>query len=75
MVRLLHKEDQIGIVGLLNDASDVHGVVDLVLGLQHLFKAKVVVTLLQSVKRYVLVVLSEDVAVMLSRASCRRCKH
>lgn len=75
MVRLLHKEDQIGIVGLLNDASDVHGVVDLVLGLQHLFKAEVVVTLLQSVKRYVLVVLSEDVAVMLSRASCRRCKH
>ena len=46
MVRLLHKEDQIGIVGLLNDACDVHGVVDLVLGLQHLFKAKVVVTLL-----------------------------
>lgn len=75
MVRLLHKEDQIGIVGLLNDASDVHGVVDLVLGLQHLFKAEVVVTLLQSVKRYVLVVLSKDVAVMLSRASRRRCKH
>ena len=63
LVGLLHEEDQVWVVGLFNDSRDVHRVVDLVLRLKHFFKTEVVMTLLQSVKRYVLVVLSEDIVV------------
>ena len=54
------EEHQARVVGPLNDASEVHGVVDLVLRLQDLLEAEVVVTLLQGVERDVLVVPVED---------------
>ena len=57
MPRLLHEQDLIGIVWLLDDTREVHRVVDLILGLEHLFEAKIVMALLQGVKRDVLVVL------------------
>ena len=63
LVGLLHEEDQVWVVRLFYDSRDVHRVVDLVFRLKHFFKTEVVVTLLQSVKRYVLVVLSEDIVV------------
>jgi len=69
-VALLHEQNEIGIVGLLNDASEVHRVVNLVFGLQHLFKTKVVVTFLQSVKGYVFVVAREDIFVF-AAGGCR----
>ena len=65
-IGLFHEQNKVGVVGLLNDASEVHRVVHLVFGLQHLFKTKVVVTFLQSVEGYVFVVASEDILVFVA---------
>ena len=65
-IGLFHEQNKVGVVGLLNDASEVHSVVHLVFGLEHLFKAKVVVTFLQSVEGYVFVVASEDILVFVA---------
>ena len=46
LVALLHKEDQVWVVRLLDDARKVHGVVHLVLRLKHFLKTKVVMALL-----------------------------
>lgn len=69
LLGLLLEQHQARVVRPLNDASEVHGVVDLVLGLQHLFEAEVVVALLQGVERDVLVVPVED---LLGLARARR---
>ena len=63
LVVLLHEENQVRVVWFLNNASDVHRVVHLILGLKDFFEAEIIVTLFQSVKRDVLVVLGEHICV------------
>ena len=77
LLGLLLEQHQARVVWPLNDASEVHGVVDLVLRLQHLLEAEVVVTLLQGVERDVLVVPVEDLLGLARarRGGCRLGKH
>ena len=68
---MLQEHDLARIVGPLHNACKVHGVVDLILCLKHLFEAKVVVTFLECVKGDVLVVPIVDVLAYCARSRVR----
>ena len=74
---MLLEEDQVRVVGALNNTGEMHGVIDLVLGLEYLLKAEVVVTLLQGVKSDVLVMPIEDLfgLARISRTGSRVGEH
>ena len=61
MVALLHEQNQIWVVRLFYDAREVHGVVHLILRLEHFLETKVVMAFLQSIERYILVMLDKDI--------------
>ena len=58
---MLEEHNLVWIVGFLNDASEVHCIVNLVLGLKDFFETEVVMTFLQRVEGDVLVVTVIDI--------------
>lgn len=66
---LFHEQDQVWIVRILNDSSEVHSVVYLVLSLKNFFEAEVVMAFFECVKCDVLVVLREDVSILTASIS------
>ena len=71
LLALLHEQDEIRIVWLLDDAREVHGIVNLILSLQHFFKTEVIMAFLQGVERYIFVVLGEYVTLSVGTATVR----
>jgi hypothetical protein len=63
-ISLFHEQDEVWIVRILNNTREVHGVKPFVFSLKHRFKAEIVMSLLQGVKSYVLVMPSENIFVV-----------
>ena len=66
MSSLLHKQYQVWIIGVLDDSSEVHRVVYLILSLKDFLEAEVVMAFFKCVKCDVLVVLGENICILTS---------
>ena len=64
---LLHEEDLVWVVRFFNNTSEVHGVINFVLGFKDFLEAEIVMALLKCVKCDVLIVPVEYVAVLTER--------